>query len=141
MLEDDYVVLSAYGSRNSVGFSLLVRHSLNANVNLVLADDGSQLVVADAAVKSFEFRVVAVYAPNIAVERVFFYWRLAPFLDDPKRLVLIGDWNAIRDPKINTVGRRARESGRCESSLIDFMTRHDLIDRFLLDQPGREMWT
>ena len=29
--------------------------------------------MADIAVKSFEFRVAAVYAPNIAVERVFYF--------------------------------------------------------------------
>ena len=35
----------------------------------------------------------------------------------------------------------ARRSGRCESSLIDLMARHDLVDRFRQDHPGREMWT
>ena len=104
MLEDDYVVLSAYDSRCSVGIFLLIGRSLNANVNLVLADDRDQLVVADVSVKSFEFRVAVVYAPNIAAERVSFFRRLAPFLDDPERIVLVGDWNAILDPKIDRVG-------------------------------------
>ena len=39
------------------------------------------------------------------------------------------------------VGRGASRLGRCESSLVGFMTRHDLVDRFRLDHPGREMWT
>ena len=60
-------------------------------VNLVFADDGDQLVVAYVAVKSFDFRVAAVYAPNIAIERVTFFRRSAPFLDDLKRLFLVGD--------------------------------------------------
>ena len=51
------------------------------------------------------------------------------------------DWKAILDPKIDKVGRGACRLGRCESSLIDFMARHDLVDRFLLDHTGREMWT
>ena len=97
--------------------------------------------MADVAVKSFKFRLVAVYAPNIVVERVSFFRRLAPFLDDTKRLVLMGDWNAILDPKIDKFGRGARRVGRCESSLAGLMTRHDLVDRFRLDHPGREMWT
>ena len=54
-------------------------------VNLVLADDRDQLVVA---VKTFEFPVGVVYTPNIATERVSFFRRLAAFLDDPKRMVL-----------------------------------------------------
>ena len=88
MLENDYVVFPVYGSCSSAGVSLLIRHRLNADANLVLADDGSRLVLVDVAVKSFELQVVAVYAPNIAAERVSFNRRLAPFLDDPKQLVL-----------------------------------------------------
>ena len=61
--ENDYIVLPAYGSRSSVGVFLLIRRSLNADVNQILADDWGRLVVADVAVKSFEFRVAAVYAP------------------------------------------------------------------------------
>ena len=141
VLESDFNVFSAYGSRASAGVSLLVGRSLDADVDVVFAGDGGRLVVADVAVKSFKFRLVTVYASNIAAERVSFFRRLAPFLDDTKRLVLMGDWNAILDPKIDKVGREANRLGRCESSLVGFMTRHGLIDRFRLDHPGREMWT
>ena len=141
VLESDFNVFSAYGSRTSVGVSLLVGRSLDADVDIVFAGDGGRLVVADVAVKSFKFRLVAVYAPNIVVERVSFFRRLAPFLDDTKRLVLMGDWNAILNPKIDKVGRGASRAGRCESSLVGFVTRHGLVDRFRLDHPGREMWT
>ena len=141
VLESDLNVFSAYGSRTSFGVSLLVGRSLNVDVNVVFAGDGGRLVVADVAVKSFKFRLVAVYAPNIIAERVSFFRQLAPFLDDRKRLVLMGDWNAILDSKIDKVGRGASKLGRCESSLFGLMTRHDLVDRFRLDHPGREMWT
>ena len=141
MLEDDYVVLSAYDSHSSVGVFLLIGRSFNAGVNLVLADDGGRLVVADVAVKSFAFRMAAVYATNLATEKVSFFRQLTPFLDDPKPIVLVGDWNAILDPKIDRVGRRTRGLRKCESSLINLMARHDLVDRFRLDYPGREMWT
>ncbi len=66
---------------------------------------------SNAIHKSFKFRLVAVYAPNIVVERVSFFRQLAPFLDDTKRLVLMGDWNAILDPKIDKVGRGASRAG------------------------------
>ena len=141
VLENDFNVFSAYGSNFSAGVSLLVGRSLDADVDVVFAGDGGRLVVADVAVKSFKFRLVAVYAPNIAAERVSFFRRLAPFLDDSKRLVLMGDWNAILDPKIDKVGRGASRWGRCDSSLAGLMTRHDLVDRFRLDHPGWEMWT
>ena len=141
VLENDFNDFSAYGSRTSAGVSFLVGRSLDVDVDVVFAGDGDRLVVADVAVKSFKFRLVAVYASNIAAERISFFRRLAPFLVDTKRIVLMGDWNAILDPKIDKVGRGASRLGRCESSLVGLMTRHDLVDRFRLDHPGREMWT
>ena len=141
VLESDFNVFSAYGSRTSVGVSLIVGRSLDADVEVVSAGDEGRLVVADVAVKSFKFRLIVVYVPNFAAERASFFRRLAPFRDDSKRLVLMGDWNAILDPKIDRVGRGASRLGRCESSLVGLMTRHDLVDKFRLDHPEREMWT
>ena len=141
VLENDFNVFSAYGSRSSAGVSWLVRRSLDADVDVVFAGDRGRLVVADVAVKSFKFRLVVVYAPNIVAEKIPFFCRLVPFLEDSKWLVLMGDWNAILDPKIDKVGRGARRLGRRESSLVDLMTRHDLVDRFRLDHLGRKMWT
>ena len=130
ILENDFTVFSANARRSSAGVSLVVGRSLDADIDVVFAGDGGRLVVTDVAVKIFKFRLVAVYVPNIAVERVSFFRRLAPFLDDTKRLVLMGDWNAILDPKIDKVGRGARRLRRCESDLFDLMTRHDLVEGF-----------
>ena len=141
VLENDFNIFLAYGGCSSTEISLLVGHSLYADVDVVFGGDGGRPVVADVAVKRFEFRLVVVYAPNIPVERVSFFRRLALFLDDSKRLVLMGDWNAILDPKIDKDGREASRLGRCESSLGGLMTHHDLVDRFCLDHPVREMWT
>ena len=101
VLESDFNVFSA------VGVSLLVGRSL-VDVDVVFAGDEGRLVVADVAVKSFKFHLVAVYAPNIVAERVSFFRRLAPFMDNTKRLVLMGDRNAILDPKIDKVERGAK---------------------------------
>ena len=141
VLENDFNVFSAYGSRTNVGVSLLVGRSLDADVNFVFAGDGGRLVVADVAVKSFEFRLVVVYAPKMAAERASFFCRLEPFLDDSKRLVLMGDWNVIFDLKIDKVGWGASGLRRCESSLVGLVANHDFVDRFRQDHPGKEMLT
>ena len=90
---------STFGRRLSPGVSLLVRRSLDTIVNVVFAGDGGQLLVADVAVKTFEFPIAVVYAPNIAAERCLFLRRLESFLDASKRTVRVWDWNAILDPK------------------------------------------
>ena len=141
VLESDFNVFSAYGSRTSAGVSLLVGRGLDADVDVVFAGDGGRLVVADVAVRGFRFRLVAVCAPSIVVERVSFFRRLAPFLDGARRLVLVGDWSAILDPGMDGVGRGARRVGGCEGGLAGLVARHGLVDGFRLDRPGREMWT
>ena len=141
VLESNIVVFSAFGSRCSAGVSLLVGCSLNAIVNLVFADDRGLVVVADVSIKSFEFRVVAVYVPNSVGDRHSFLWWLGPFLDDSKWLLLMDDWNAILDPKLDKDRRGASGSDRWESSLINLLVEFDLVDRFRLDYPGQEMWT
>ena len=62
LLRDNFEVFSAFGSRCSAGVSQLVGRCHDAIVNVVFAGDGGRLVVANVAVKSFESRVVAVYA-------------------------------------------------------------------------------
>ena len=101
VLEGDCVVVSAFGGRCSAGVSMLIGRSFNADVDLAFAGDGGRLVMA---VKSIVFQVVAVYEPNSAGERRSFFRLLEPFLDDLKRLVLVGDWNAVLDPKIRPGG-------------------------------------
>ena len=141
VLEDEFVVFSVFGSHLSAEASLLVGRSLDAIVNLVFAGDGCRPLVADVAVKTFEFRIAAVHARNTSAERRPFFRRLGSFLDASKRAVLVGDCNAILDPNIDRAGRGASGSGRCDNSLVNFLAEFDLIDRYRLDHPGREMWT
>ena len=54
VLENDFVVFSAYGSRSSAWVSLLIRRSFDADVDVVFAGDKGRLVVADVAVKKFQ---------------------------------------------------------------------------------------
>ena len=121
VLENDFVVYLVFSSHLSTGVSLLVGCSLDAIVNVVFAGDGGQLLVADVAVKTFEFWIAAVYALCSAMERHPFFQQLGSFLDASKWTVLEGDWNAIFDPKIDRAGRGASGSGRCESSLVNFL--------------------
>ena len=91
MLEKDFAVFSAYGSGNSAGGSLLVGRSLDADVSVVFAGDEGQLVVAGVPLKASSSGWSWFMRP-IPLGRGFpFFRRLAPFLDDSKRLVLMGD--------------------------------------------------
>ena len=90
--------------------------------------------MADVTMKTFEFRIAVVLEPNIAAERRSFFRWLGSFLDVSKQTVIL-------DPNIDRASRGASGSGRCDSSQVDFLAEFDLIDRYLLDHPRREMWT
>ena len=138
MLKDDFVVHSELGDRCSTEVSLLIGRSFYTDVDLVFAGDAGRLVVADVAVKSFAFRVVMVYESNYIGERRSFFRQLELFLNDSKLIVLVDDWNVILDPKIDKAGRGASGLDRCESSLVDFMPRFQLLSSVI---SGREMWS
>ena len=108
---------------------------------LSLQVTGGRLLVADVAVKTFKFRIAAVHVPSSTAERRSFLRRLGSFLDASKRTVLVGDWNAILDPNLDRAGRGASGVARCDNALSDFLTEFELVDRFRLNHPGREMWT
>jgi len=136
-----YEVYSAFGDLCGRGVSLLVKSSLGAVTDIVYAGAGGRLIVADIAVASNKFRVIAVYAPHRPGERGSFLRQLGPYIAYPGRLVLMGDWNAILDPNLDRTVRGASGSGRCDSGLSDLMAQFDLVDRYRVSHPGRRMWT
>ena len=141
VLDRDYILVSSYGDRTSRGVSVLVKRSLGARIDVISAGSGGRCVVVDIAVRGHEFRVVAVYAPNVAAERRVFLSQIESFLTDLKQLVLVGDWNAILDPKLDRGAGSSGPVGKFDRGLLDFVGKFDLVDRYRLDNPGEEQWT
>ena len=141
VLMKDFLIFSAFGDAHARGVSVLVKRSLDARVNVVYAGASGRLVVVDVAVKNSEFRIVAAYAPNDIAGRRSFFRQLGSYLTDKRRrVILMGDWNAVLDPNLDRGG--GKDSGRkSDSSLIDFVKENDLVDRWRVTHPGGRMWT
>lgn len=77
----------------------MVSRSLDADVHIVQAGGDGRLVVAHISCSGCSFRLVWYMPPNNGRDRRSFFRQLGPFLITPRRLVLMGDWNAILDPK------------------------------------------
>lgn len=94
-----------------------------------------RFIVADIAVKSVSFQIVAFYAPNDREEHVSFLAQFRLLLVDSLHLVLLGDRNTILDTKIDT-GRGA--NGKSDDrSLVDLIREFGFIDSY---RDGK-MWT
>ena len=103
VLSKDFLLFSAYFDSHSRGVSWLISRSLNAACTLVFADPAGRLCVVDATIKGEAFRLIGVYGPNLQSERVSFFSRIDPFVTSSRRVVLVGDWNAVLDPNIDRV--------------------------------------
>ena len=121
VLEGVFDVFSAFACRSSTGVSLLVRRSLDADVNVGFAGDEDQLLEPMFLCKASSFMWLRFMRPISQWIGILFFRRLVPFLDDLKWPDLMGNWNTILYPKIDKVGRENSRLGRCESSLIDLM--------------------
>ena len=144
VFRNDFTVYSSYGVPSGRGVSLLVKQSLNAVVDVIFRDDNGQLLVADLSVDEKQFRIVTVHAPNNTRKRRNFLKTLEPYLSDPKRTILMGDWNSILDPEIDRAGKGNGGSGwngNPDDTLINFLAEHRLVDRYRQDHPKEKVWT
>ena len=99
LLEDDFVVFQHTADTAALGSLCLLNAALIRLSMLYL-----QMTVTDVAVKSFEIPGVCSSCTQYRWRKSFLFQQLPPFVDDSKWLVLVGDWNAILDPKIDGVG-------------------------------------
>lgn len=135
VLSSNFVVYSAYRDQLTWAVSLLVKHTLGAKVDLVNVHVGGQLIVANIAVSSSLFWIVAVCAPNYQMEHGSFSCQLDLFLVNLSRLFIMGHWNAILDPKLGD-GKLAG-SQVIVAWLIWLASLVSSIDTRLITQKGR----
>ena len=102
---DDYEIFASL-SRPGMGggVAVLFRRGLGLQVRTIFLDPEGKSVVLDVSNGEGDaFRLVAVYAPTGA-GRPDFFRRLEVFLGTSRSLVLVGDWNAILDARLDAVG-------------------------------------
>ena len=130
--------LSAYFDGSSRGVTWLVSRRLDATCALVLSDPAGRLCVLDVTIKDKAFRLIGVLGPNATSELPAFFRRIKPYVIPSKRVILVGDWNAVLDPNLyssagtNTLGARY---------FRDFVERLDLVDKFRERHPNKIAWT
>ena len=69
----DWGIMVILPNHHCKGVCLQVEHSLKVKISIAFADAAGQLIVADVAMKSFEFWVVVVCVPTMLVRDVSSY--------------------------------------------------------------------
>lgn len=79
----------------SGGCAIFIRNNIGiSDVSIVISEAG-RLLIIDFLFSGHPWRVICVYAPNNATERVAFFERIESYLQCTKRIVMIGDFNCV----------------------------------------------
>ena len=57
-----------------------------------------RLCVLEVTIKDKAFRLIGVYGSNATRELPGFFRRIEPYVIPSKRVIFVGDWNAVLDP-------------------------------------------
>ena len=133
ILSRDYLSFSAYFDDRSRSVTWLISRCLDATCALVLSDPVGRLCILDVTIKDKAFRLIG---PNVTSELPAFFRRIEPYVPS-KRVILVGDWNAVLDPNLDrgaiTVGTNTLDARH----FCDFVQRLDLVDKFRERHPNK----
>ena len=101
ILSRDNLSFSAYFDGRSRGVPLLVSRRLVATCALILSDPAGRLCVLDVTIKDKEFQLTGIYGPNATCELPAFFRRIEPYVIPSKRVIFVGDGNAVIDSNLN----------------------------------------
>ena len=139
ILSKDYLS-SAYFDGRSRGVNWLLSRRLVATCSLVLSDPAGRLCVLDVTiVKDKALRPIGVYGSHATSELPTFFRRIEPYVMPSKRVILVGDWNAVLDPNLD---RGASSTYTLDARYFhEFVERLDLVDKFRERHPNKVVWS
>ena len=141
ILSRDYLSFSAYFDGRSRGVTWLISRHLDATCALVLSDPAGRLCVVDVAIKDKAFRLFGFYGPNATSELPAFFRRIEPYVISSKRVILVGDWNAVLNPNLNRGAISAGTNTLDARYFREFVQRLGLVDKFRERHPNKMTWT
>ena len=88
---------------------------------------GGQTVL-DVTIKDTAFRLIGVYGPNVTSELPALFRRIELYVVPSKRVILVGDWNAVLDPNLDRGAISAGTNTLHARYFRDFVQRLDLTN-------------
>lgn len=115
----------------SGGCMLLIKQSLGAVIQNVVACLEGRLIVCDFAIMSRDWRAVVIYAPTRAEERKVFFEGLRAWLDTERLILLLGDFNCVCSARDKSSETRFRDAS---TSVLQ-----ETVEEFCLEDVGDVM--
>ena len=131
ILSRDYLSFSAYFDGRSRGITWLISRRLDATCALVVSDPAGRLCILDVTIKDKAFQLTGVYGPNATSELPALFRRIEPYVVPSKRVILVGDWNAVLDSNLDRGAISAGTNTLDARYFREFVQRLDLVDKTL----------
>lgn len=90
-----YNVYVSHAIGTAGGCALFVKHSTGISVDSVYTCDTGRLIVCDITLQAQNFRIVGLYAPNVANERRLFFESVEHYLTCDRTVIMMGDFNCV----------------------------------------------
>ena len=132
------MAFSAYFDGHSSGVTWLVSRRLIATC--VLSYLAGQLCVLGVTITDKAFRLIGVYGSNASNELPTFFRRIGPYVIPSKRVILVGDWNAVLDPNLGRGAISAGTNTLDARYFHEFVEQFDLVDKFRERHPYKLAW-
>ena len=135
----------AHGSNHSCGVLVLVRDSLEFEMESIITDDNGRYILLNAKVQGSDYILGNIYAPNKIKEQCNFFVELQQKLDDfitiqDQRIIIGGDFNVIMDQNLDCAGGSPKEKESVKY-LNDICLNYDLIDIWRTQNPDSTLFT
>lgn len=139
-------IFFAHGSNRSCGVSILVKESLEFDLQRKIADESGRCIVLNATVQGSNYILGNIYAPNKVREQCSFFENLQEKLDsliiddENYKVIIGGDFNVVNDLELDCCGGTPKEK-ESTKILYSICSNYDLIDIWRTRNPDRKLFT
>lgn len=125
----------SYGQNDSKG-TLIIIINESIHIGKFQTDFIGRLCYVDFEYLNNKFRLLNLYAPNVAKDRNDFFKDLYPFLTTSNKLIVTGDYNFVFDTHLDKIGGNP-ETGILGSKVFkNILAKYKLLDAFRVKYPN-----
>ena len=138
-------VFYSHGSSNSRGCAILISPNVDFKTKSVIADREGRYIILQCYINNEILNIINVYAPNNELDQVSFLENLdnaISNLSSSDDLIIGGDWNVIRDVKLDkSGGNDSVTKPRTVAKLDQLMYSFNLCDVWRIKHPNLRRFT
>ena len=128
--------------RNAKGVMIILDDNFEYKIHKVNIDSDGRYIFCEIEIPEVaSFLLVNIYAPN--ENKAEFFTNLFNIIEtwDNNNLILVGDWNTVLEPKLDTKFYKDTRVRKSTKEILDFSNKKGLLDVWRIKHPNTERYT